>query len=50
MEDIVSFGQRWIVVETVFSYIKRIFGEYVYSVILKNMIQELILKDISITK
>jgi hypothetical protein len=49
-KDIVSFGQRWIVVETVFSYIKRIFGEYVYSVRLKNMIQELILKDICITK
>ena len=36
-------GQRWIV-ETVFSSIKRMFGEYVYSVRLKNMIQEMMLK------
>jgi hypothetical protein len=39
----VSYGQRWIV-ETVFSSIKRIFGEYVYSVRLKNMILEMMLK------
>jgi hypothetical protein len=39
----VSYGQRWIV-ETVFSSIKRMFGEYVYSVRLKNMIQEMMLK------
>ena len=39
----VSYGQRWIV-ETVFSCIKRTFGEYVYSVRLKNMIQEIMLK------
>jgi hypothetical protein len=31
-------------VETVFSSIKRMFGEYIYSVRLKNMIQELMLK------
>jgi hypothetical protein len=37
------YGQRWIV-ETVFSCIKRRFGEYVYSVKLKNMIQEMMLK------
>ena len=36
-KDSVSYGQRWIV-ETVFSCIKRTFGEYVYSVRLKNMI------------
>jgi Transposase DDE domain len=36
-------GQRWIV-ETVFSAIKRRFGEYVYSVKLQNMIQEMMLK------
>ncbi len=41
--DSISYGQRWIV-ETVFSYIKRMFGEYVFSVRLKNMIQEMILK------
>ena len=39
----VSYGQRWIV-ETVFSSMKRKFGEYVYSVKLKNMIQEMTLK------
>ena len=42
-KDSVSDGQRWIV-ETVFSCLKRMFGEYVYSVKLKNMIQEMILK------
>ena len=35
--------ERWIV-ETVFSSIKRTFGEYVHSVRLKNMIQEMMLK------
>ena len=35
--------QRWIV-ETVFSCLKRRFGEYVYSIKLKNMIQEMMLK------
>jgi len=42
-KDSVSYGQRWIV-ETVFSSIKRMYGEYVYSVRLKNMIQEMMLK------
>ncbi len=42
-KDSESYGQRWIV-ETVFSCIKRTFGEYVYSVRLKNMIQEMMLK------
>ena len=48
-KDSVSYGQRWIV-ETVFSSLKRLFGEYVYSVRLKNMIQEMMLKAICITK
>ena len=39
----VSYGQRWIV-ETVFSSIKRTFGEYVYSVKLENMVKEMMLK------
>ena len=42
-KDSVSYGQRWIV-ETVFSSMKRMFGEYVYSVKMENMKQELILK------
>ena len=42
-KDSVSYGKRWIV-ETVFSCLKRRFGEYVYSVKLKNMIQEMMLK------
>jgi len=42
-KDSVSYGQRWIA-ETVFSCIKRMFGEYVYSVRFKNMIQEMMLK------
>ena len=42
-KDSVSYGKRWIA-ETVFSAIKRMFGEYVYSIKLKNVIQEMILK------
>ncbi len=42
-KDSVSYGKRWMA-ETVFSCIKRMFGEYVYSVRLKNMIQEMMLK------
>ena len=42
-KDSVNYGQDGIV-ETVFSCIKRTFGEYVYSVRLKNMIQEMMLK------
>jgi hypothetical protein len=42
-KDSVSYGKRWII-ETVFSCIKRTFGEYVYSVKFKNMIQEMMLK------
>ena len=42
-DSIVSYGQRWIV-ETVFSSMKRMFGESVYSARLKNMIQEMMLK------
>ncbi len=43
-KDSESYGHRWIVVETVFSCIKRMFDEYVYFVRLKNMIQEMMLK------
>jgi hypothetical protein len=42
-KDSVSYGQRWLA-ESVFSCIKRTFGEHVYSVRLQNMIQEMILK------
>ena len=43
-KDSIRYGQRWIA-ETVFSCIKRTFDrEYVYSVRLKNMIQEIMLK------
>jgi hypothetical protein len=43
-DSIVSYGQRWIA-ETVFSSIKRMFDrEYVYSIRLKNIIQEMTLK------
>ena len=42
-KDSIRYGQRWIA-ETVFSCIKRTFGEYVYSVRLKNMVQEMMLK------
>jgi hypothetical protein len=43
-KDSIRYGQRWIA-ETVFSCIKRTFDRgYVYSVRLKNMIQEIMLK------
>ena len=42
-KDNVSYGQRWIA-ETVFSCIKRIFGEYVTAIRFENMIKEMILK------
>lgn len=42
-DSMVSYGQRW-AVETAFSSLKRMFGEYVYSVKMENMKQELMLK------
>ena len=42
-KDSVSYGKRW-VVETVFSSIKRMFGECVYSVKFENMVKEMALK------
>ena len=41
--DSVSYGKRWLV-ETVISSIKRMFGEYVYSVKYGNMVKEIMLK------
>ena len=41
--DNVSYGQRWMA-ETVFSCIKRMFGEYVTAIRFENMIKEIILK------
>ena len=42
-KDSVGYGQRWIA-ETVFSCIKRMFGEYVTAIRFENMIKEIILK------
>jgi transposase len=42
-KDSVSYRQRWIV-ETIFSTMKRMFGEYVYSVKFDNMVKEMTLK------
>ena len=42
-KDSVSYGRRWMA-ETVFSSIKRTFGEHVYSVRFENMVKELMLK------
>ena len=39
----VSYGYRWIA-ETVFSSMKRMFGEYVTDIRFENMIKELILR------
>jgi len=44
-KDSVSYdGQKRWIIETVFSCLKRTFGEYIYSVKLKNMLQEMMLK------
>ena len=43
-DSIVSYGKRWIA-ETVFSCIRRMFGEYVYSIKFKNMVKEMLLKS-----
>ncbi len=42
-KDSVSYGKRWIV-ETVFSCIKRMFGEYVTAIRFENMVKEIMLK------
>jgi len=42
-KDRASYGKRWIV-ETFFSCIKRLFGEYVTAIRFKNMIKEMLLK------
>jgi len=42
-KDSVSYGKRWIA-ETIFSCIKRMFGEYVTAIRFENMIKEMILK------
>jgi hypothetical protein len=42
-KDSVSYGKRWIV-ESVFSCIKRMFGEYVTAIRFDNMIKEIMLK------
>ena len=39
----VDYGQRWII-ETVFSCIKRMFGEYVTAIRFENMVKEIMLK------
>ncbi len=42
-KDSVSYGSRWIA-ETAISTIKRMFGEYVYSIKYDNMVKEVMLK------
>jgi len=42
-KDSVSYGKRWIA-ETVFSCLKRTFGENVYSIKFKNMVKEMMIK------
>ena len=42
-KDSVDYGQRWIA-ETIFSCIKRMFGEYVTAIRFENMVKEMILK------
>ena len=42
-KDSVSYNKRWMV-ETVFSCIKRMFGEYVTAIRFENIIKEMVLK------
>jgi hypothetical protein len=42
-KDSAIYGNKWIV-ETIFSCIKRMFGEYVTAIRLENMIKEIVLK------
>ena len=42
-KDSVIYGKRWIV-ETIFSCIKRMFGEYVTAIRFKNIVKEIMLK------
>ena len=42
-KDSVRYGRRWIV-ESIFSAIKRMFGEYVSAVKYPNMVKEIMLK------
>ena len=42
-KDSVIYGKRWIV-ETIFSCIKRMFGEYVTAIRFENMVKEIMLK------
>jgi hypothetical protein len=44
-KDSVIYGKKRWIAETVFSCLKRMFGEYVYSIKFKNMIQEMLLKS-----
>jgi hypothetical protein len=43
LKDSVSYGKRWIA-ETVFSCIKRGFGEYVSAIKFENMVKEIMIK------
>ena len=45
-KDSVNYGKRWMA-ETVFSSIKRTFGEYVYSVKFENMVKETNAKSVT---
>ena len=42
-KDSVSYGKRWIA-ETVFSCIKRRFGEYVSAIKFENIVKEIMIK------
>jgi hypothetical protein len=42
-KDSVIYGKRWIV-ETIFSCIKRMFGEYVTAIRFENIVKEIMLK------
>ncbi|MER5176628.1 MAG: IS5/IS1182 family transposase, partial [Candidatus Nitrosocosmicus sp.] len=39
-----KYGQRWMVVETAFSSIKRMFGEYTSAIRFQNMVKEMTMK------
>ncbi|MGB8025498.1 MAG: IS5/IS1182 family transposase, partial [Nitrososphaeraceae archaeon] len=39
-----KYGHRWMMAETAFSSLKRMFGEYTYATKFQNMIKEMILR------
>jgi outer membrane protein assembly factor BamA len=48
IKEISSNGKRWMAKETVFSSIKRMFGEYVSATRFQNMVKEMMILKVSL--